>query len=110
CIVLCDTNGGSFPDEIYSITEIVRKEINTSIGIHCHNDAGFAVANSIMCVKAGADHVQGTFLGIGERSGNANLATIIPNLQVKLDYQCIPEEKIGELTSTAKYIAQVSNI
>ncbi len=110
CIVLCDTNGGSFPDEITSITHEVRKRIHVRIGIHCHNDGGLAVANTIAAVEAGACHVQGTYLGFGERSGNANLSTLIPNLQIKKGYACIPQEMLAVLTPTARYIAEVSNV
>jgi 2-isopropylmalate synthase len=110
CIVLCDTNGGCFPGEIKDITAAVAKQIEAEIGIHCHNDTGCAVANSIAAVDAGANHVQGTFLGFGERCGNANLSTIIPNLQLKLGYTCIPSYSMSQLTSTARYIAEVSNI
>lgn len=111
CLVLCDTNGGSFPDEIYGITEAVAKEFpHTAVGIHTHNDRGMAVANSVMAVHAGATHVQGTFLGYGERCGNANLSTIIPNLQLKLQLLCIPEPKMHSLTTTARRLAEISNI
>ncbi|MDR0223216.1 MAG: citramalate synthase [Oscillospiraceae bacterium] len=109
-VVLCDTNGGCFPDEIAQITEKVRKHIKVDIGIHCHNDTGCAVANSIAAVKSGAVQVQGTFVGIGERCGNANLSVLIPNLQLKLGYSCVPEESAGELTETANFIAEVANI
>ncbi|MBF7096691.1 citramalate synthase [Alkalibacter mobilis] len=109
-LVLCDTNGGAFPDEITEITEKVKGLFDTSVGIHCHNDGGMAVANSISAVQAGADHVQGTFLGIGERCGNANLSTIIANLQLKRGYGCIPAENMENLTTTARYIAEISNI
>ena len=110
CIVLCDTNGGCFPSEIKEITAEVAKVIDVEIGIHCHNDTGCAVANSIAAVEAGARHIQGTFLGFGERCGNANLSTIIPNLQLKLGYSCIPDSNMSQLTTTAGYIAEVSNI
>jgi len=110
CICLCDTNGGCFPDEIYNITKIVREKFNSiSIGIHCHNDCGMATANTIMAVMAGADSVQGTFTGFGERCGNANLSTIIANLQVKRDYYCIPVENIENITHTARKIAEIAN-
>lgn len=109
-IVLCDTNGGTFPHEIYEITKKVCNMFDTCVGIHCHNDCGMAVANSIMSVKAGAVHVQGTYIGFGERCGNANLSTIIPNLQVKMGLSCIPEKEIKNLTSTARYIAEISNL
>ncbi len=110
CLALCDTNGGCFPNEVYDIIKEVKKKINIPIGIHCHNDCGMAVANSIMAVEAGAEHVQGTFLGFGERCGNANLSTIIPNLQIKLNKLCIRDENIKNLLQTARFIAEVSNV
>jgi 2-isopropylmalate synthase len=110
CLVLCDTNGGSFPDDIYDVTKLVFDKFKMEIGIHCHNDTGMAEANSIMAVKAGAIHVQGTFIGIGERCGNANLATIIANLQLKKKYHCIPKEKMALLTETARYVAEITNM
>lgn len=110
CIVLCDTNGGSFPSEVYEITKKVADTFSVKIGVHTHNDGGMAVANSIMAVEAGAAHVQGTYLGFGERCGNANLSTIIPNLQLKKGIMCIPEDKMVMLTHTARKIAEISNI
>ena len=80
------------------------------VGIHCHNDTGLAVANSIMAVKAGAVQVQGTINGLGERSGNANLCTIIPNLQLKAGYDCIPAECISDITATARYVSEIANV
>ncbi len=109
-IVLCDTNGGALPGEIYEITKKVKEMFDVEIGIHCHNDCGIAVGNSIMAVEAGATHVQGTFIGYGERCGNANLSTIIPNLQIKMNYSCIPEDQIQKLTSMARYVSEISNI
>ncbi len=109
-IVLCDTNGGCFPDEIGRITEEAVKASGVPIGIHCHNDIGCAVACSVAAVKAGAVHVQGTFIGIGERCGNANLSTIIPDLQLKLGYECVPKESADKLTETARYIAEIANV
>ena len=86
-LTLCDTNGGCFPEEILKITkEVTEKLGDIQIGIHAHNDMGFGVANSLAAVEAGASQVQGTFLGYGERCGNANLSTIIANLQLKKDY------------------------
>lgn len=110
CIVLCDTNGGTFPDEIFSITKKIRECFDVEIGIHCHNDTGMAVANSIMAVEAGAKHIQGTFIGIGERCGNANLSTLIPNLQLKRHYECINPINMPKLTEIARYIAEVTNV
>jgi len=109
-LVLCDTNGGSFPTEIAEITRKVCSEFNVFIGIHCHNDSGMAVANSIMAVEQGAVQVQGTFNGYGERCGNANLSTIIPNLQIKQGKSCIPEDKMKELTPVSRYISELSNL
>lgn len=110
-LVLCDTNGGAFPQEIAGITAHVKERFpQATVGIHCHNDGGMAVANSILAVEAGATQVQGTFLGIGERCGNANLTTIIANLQLKKGYLCIPTENMEQLTTSARYVAEISNI
>ena len=113
CLVLCDTNGGTFPDEVFEATKKVAERFERSvvqIGVHFHNDCGMAVANSICGVKAGATHVQGTYLGFGERCGNANLSTIIPDLQLKCGCRCIPEENIHLLTDTAVQVAEISNV
>ncbi|MEG0378605.1 MAG: citramalate synthase, partial [Eubacterium sp.] len=109
CICLCDTNGGTLPLEIMEIMKHVAREIAVHLGIHCHNDSGFGVANSVVAVQAGARQVQGTFLGFGERCGNANLSTIIPNLQLKLGYNCLSEEAMEKLTSSSIRIAEISN-
>jgi len=109
CIVLCDTNGGSFPADIYDTVNLVAQEF-PSVGIHTHNDCEMAVANSIVAVEAGAEHVQGTFTGFGERCGNANLSALIPNLQLKLGYDCIPSEYMPLLTETARYISETANV
>ena len=109
-VVLCDTNGGSLPDEIKTITSDVVRNVDVNVGIHCHNDIGMAVANSIVAVEAGANHIQGTFIGIGERCGNANLSTIIPTLKLKMGKDVIEDEKLSKLTTAARYIAEVSNI
>lgn len=109
-VCLCDTNGGTFPDEIYKITKHVKENVSVDVGIHCHNDNGMAVANSVLAVQAGAKQVQGTVNGFGERCGNANLCTIIPNLQIKLSYNCIPEESLKTMTSFARYISEIANM
>lgn len=109
-IALCDTNGGCFPHEIEKIVKEVCKEISCEVGIHCHNDSGCAVANTVSAVIGGARSVQGTFIGIGERCGNTCLSTVIPNLQLKLGYEVIPETSMKKLTSYARYIAELSNI
>ncbi len=112
CIVLCDTNGGAFPSEIFDITKLVVERFGdkASVGIHCHNDTGMAVANSIMAVEAGVLQVQGTFTGVGERCGNATLSTIIANLQLKRGVSCIPQENMQELKRVARFIAEVANV
>ena len=109
-LVLCDTNGGCFPFEITEITEQVLKKYTIPIGIHCHNDGGMAVANSIMAVEQGAVQVQGTFNGYGERCGNADLSVIIPNLQIKRGKSCIREEGLRELSSACRYISELANL
>ena len=109
-LCLCDTNGGTFTDEIFTITQVVVKRFDLSIGIHCHNDCEMAVANSVAAVKAGATQVQGTINGIGERCGNANLCAIIPNVQLKLGLSIIPKENIADLASTARFVSEVANM
>lgn len=109
-LCLCDTNGGSFPREIFDITAKVVGSFGVAIGIHCHNDGELAVANSVMAVQAGATQVQGTINGIGERCGNANLCAIIPNLQLKLGFECIPAERMVHLASTARFVSEIANM
>ena len=110
-VVLCDTNGGSLPSEVLSIVAAVKKHIGSdaTIGIHCHDDTGCAVANSLAAVDSGARHVQGTLNGLGERTGNTNLTTVIPNLQLKLGYECLPEGRIERLTAVSNHVAEVLN-
>lgn len=109
-IILCDTNGGTLPGEIHDIVTRVCSELNTPIGIHTHNDCELAVANTLAAIQAGARQVQGTINGYGERCGNANLCSIIPNLQLKMNYDCLPEEKLRTLTSTARYVSEIANV
>ena len=109
-ITLCDTNGGSFPDELGDIVSKVKEMINIPIGIHSHNDMNFADANSYVAVENGARLIQGTFIGFGERCGNANLSSIIPTLQLKKGYNCIEKSELKNLTHSANYIAEISNI
>lgn len=111
-IVLCDTNGGTLPDEIRDITaDVVKVLPETVIGIHTHNDCGCAVAGSLMAVLAGATQVQGTVNGVGERCGNANLCSIIPNLEIKKGgYRCLPEGNLALLKSVSNYVAEVANM
>jgi 2-isopropylmalate synthase len=109
-LCLCDTNGGCFPDYIYEVTQTVAGIFPVNMGIHTHDDGGMAAANSVMAVKAGATQVQGTIAGFGERCGNANLSTIIANLQIKKGYGCIPQENLKMLTETVREVAEISNI
>ena len=110
-LVLCETNGGKMPSRVYEVTKKVCETFpKTIVGIHAHNDSGVAVANSIMAVEAGAIQIQGTFVGFGERCGNANLSTIIANLELKMDKQCLPEGELENLTSMAKEISEIANI
>src|SRR5438093_4054008 len=110
-LVLCDTNGGSLPDEIGSIVRTVREELPSSrVGIHTHNDGELAVANTLAAVAAGAEQVQGTINGYGERTGNANLCSILPNLQLKLGYRCLDEDDLRHLTELSHYVAEVANL
>jgi len=109
-LVLCDTNGGTLPNEVTKIISELPKERLAQIGVHFHNDTGCAVANSILSVEAGASHVQGTINGWGERCGNANLCTIIPNLAIKLDYDLTMSNKMNKLTHLSRYIADKANI
>ncbi|MEK7832987.1 MAG: citramalate synthase, partial [Acidobacteriota bacterium] len=110
-IILCDTNGGRLPEEIADAVALVRKRIpNVRIGIHCHNDSELAVANSIAAVEAGATHVQGVMNGYGERCGNANLCSVIPNLELKMNRRCLPDGKLKLLTHTSRYINEVANL
>ena len=110
-LALCDTNGGTFPNEIFEITQkVVAQFSKVQVGIHCHNDCEMAVANSVAAVQAGATQVQGTINGIGERCGNANLCSIIPNLQLKLGLSCIPPENISSLTHVARFVNEVANM
>ncbi|MCQ2409036.1 MAG: citramalate synthase [Clostridia bacterium] len=108
-LVLCDTNGGTMPDTVFRIVKTVTEKFSSlRIGIHAHNDCGMAVANSVMAAQAGATHVQGTFLGFGERCGNANLSTIIANLSLKGHAGC--RCHLEQLTSAAKSIAEIANL
>lgn len=110
CLVLCDTNGGSLPHEITRIVTHVTSELTTPVGIHVHNDGGLAVANSLAAVEAGAVQVQGTINGLGERCGNADLISILPNLQLKLGYQVVSDEQIRQLTNVSRYVFEIANI
>ncbi len=108
-IVLCDTNGGSLPDEVHSIFTEVKKSVSVKLGIHAHNDSEVAVANSLRAVEAGAQQVQGTVNGIGERCGNANLISIIPNLKIKLGMDCVSDEQLETLKDVSAFVDELAN-
>ncbi len=110
CIILCDTNGGTLPEEVSKIVAEVKKKIKTPLGIHTHNDLDMAVANSIAAVEKGAVQVQGTFNGLGERCGNADLGTVIGILHAKLNRKSIADTKIKLLTETSYFISEISNV
>ncbi len=110
CICLCDTNGGSMPEDIARITREVVASFDVPIGIHCHNDSGTAVASSLAAVREGARQVQGTINGLGERCGNADLCSIIPNLQAKMGYRCIPSGNLGKLRDISRFVYEMANL
>jgi 2-isopropylmalate synthase len=110
CLVLCDTNGGGLPNEIGGIVDSIMKSIKIPIGIHAHNDSDCAVANSVVAVGSGASHVQGTINGLGERCGNANLCSVIPDLQVKLGISCISNEQLKRLRDVSRFVNEISNL
>ncbi len=109
-IILCDTNGGTLPTEIKEIIREVKKNINCKLGIHAHNDSDLGTANTLAAVEEGCVMVHGTVNGYGERCGNANLCSIIPNLQIKMKYQCLDPKRLQELTHLAIYIAELANL
>jgi 2-isopropylmalate synthase len=109
-IALCDTNGGMLPDQVAEIVRDVVVSTGARIGIHCHNDTGCAVANSMAAVEAGATHVQGTVNGYGERTGNADLLTVVANLQLKKGFELLEPHRLQESTRIAHAIAEVTNV
>jgi 2-isopropylmalate synthase len=110
-LVLCDTNGGSLPHEVQRITsEVVSYFEGARIGIHTQNDTGCAVANTVAAVVAGASHVQGTVNGYGERTGNANLMTVIPDLTLKMGIATLPEGRMDRLTAVSRHVAELVNL
>ncbi|RJQ41093.1 MAG: citramalate synthase [Nitrospiraceae bacterium] len=110
CLVLCDTNGGTMPDEVHKIVAEVIKKTKSPIGIHAHNDSECGVANSIIAVELGASQVQGTINGLGERCGNANLCSIIPNLNLKLGIKCISDAQMKKLRDISRFVNEISNL
>src|SRR5450755_3538453 len=109
-LCLCDTNGGSIPMRLVDIVQDVRSRFDGILGIHAHNDSDLAVANTLIAVEAGVTHVQGCMNGYGERTGNANLCSVIANLELKLGHTTIGREKLRSLTGTARLIAELANL
>jgi len=109
-IVLCDTNGGMLPFEVMSIMMELKSRVSAPIGIHAHNDSETAVANSLMAVREGARMVQGTINGFGERCGNANLCSIIPALKLKMNIDCVTDERLEKLRDTARFVYEIANL
>ena len=110
CIVLCDTNGGTLPQQLPEIIAEVKKTISTPLGIHTHNDGECAVANSLVAVENGIVHVQGTINGFGERCGNANLCSIIPALSLKMGRECIDDEQLRRLREVSRFVYELANL
>lgn len=109
-LILCETNGGRLPWEVEAAVNTVKQAVDTPLGIHAHNDGGCAVANSISAVRAGCSQVQGTINGYGERVGNANLITIIPNLQLKMGRRVVSDEQLRGLTRLSRFLAEATNL
>jgi 2-isopropylmalate synthase len=110
CIVLCDTNGGTMPGNIKKIVRTIKDTFNVPVGIHTHNDADCAVANSLVAVEAGAVQVQGTINGLGERCGNANLISVIPNLKLKLNKSSVTIHKLRKLKELSRFVTEIANL
>ena len=110
-IDLCETNGGALPHEVEAVVAAVARELpGQQLGIHCHNDSGCAVANSLAAVRAGATQVQGTVNGFGERVGNTDLLTVVADLELKMGCTCVGEERLRDLTSVAQFVAETCNL
>lgn len=109
-VVLCDTNGGCLPADIVGIVKAARNRLKTRIGIHTHNDAGLGVANALAGIEAGAIHVQGTINGYGERTGNCNITSVIPILELKMNLHCLPEGALAKLKDLSQFVDEIANI
>jgi 2-isopropylmalate synthase len=110
CVVLCDTNGGGLPQQIAEAIKAVQKASPVGLGIHTHNDAELAVANTLAAVEAGVIQVHGTINGYGERCGNANLCSIIPTLKLKMGIDCVTDEQLSKLSEVSRYISELANM
>jgi 2-isopropylmalate synthase len=109
-VVLCDTNGGSLPTEVEQIVTLARTRLRIPVGIHPHNDIGLGVANAIAAVNAGATHVQGTINGYGERTGNANLTSIVPILALKMGKRTVPAKSLPKLRELSQFVDEIANV
>src|SRR5207237_5767675 len=109
-LCLCDTNGGSMPEFVAEAVAFVRQQTSATIGIHTHNDAALAVANALAAVRAGADHVQGTINGVGERCGNMDLVPLVANLQLKYGLDCLRPGTLQWLTDVSRYVFETANL
>lgn len=109
-VTLCDTNGGSLPGEVSRIMQVAQSHLKCRMGIHTHNDAGLGVANALAGIEAGASHVQGTINGYGERTGNCNLTSVIPLLQIKMNRRCVPEESMAKLRELSDFVDEIANL
>jgi len=109
-VVLCDTNGGSIPDEVAGITRTIATKLKVDIGIHTHDDIGLGVANALAALQSGAAHVQGTINGIGERTGNCNLTSVIPNLAFKYRIASVPAESLVTLKEVSQFVDEIANM
>jgi len=109
-IVLCDTNGGRLPAEVARVTALARSKLNARIGIHTHDDIGLGVANALTALESGATHVQGTVNGYGERTGNCNLISVIPNLVLKLKRSCLPPASLRKLKELSQFVDEIANV
>jgi len=110
CLVLCDTNGGALPDDVIQAVKAAKDLTDVPLGIHVHNDGGLAAANTLAAVSAGVTHVQGTINGYGERCGNANLCTIIPDLKLKMGIDCVTDEQLSRLSEVAHFVSEAANL
>ncbi len=109
-VVLCDTNGGTLPRDVTRIVEAAKVKLRCAVGIHTHDDSGLGVANALAAVDAGARHVQGTINGYGERTGNCNLTTVLPNLELKMNLRCLPEGSLKKLRELSDFVAAIANL
>jgi len=109
-VVLCDTNGGRLPNEITRVTSFARAKLNANLGIHTHDDIGLGVANALAALEEGATQVQGTINGYGERTGNCNLISVIPNVALKLKKSCVPPASLSQLKELSKFVDEIANV